>query len=286
MDRLSGCAGPWCPGRVTSIAASLRALDFYSIRAVKLETSPAGTYLNPSQALFSAAVTAGEATGPEIHLVGNAQPIALADTVPLAANATEFGGVEVTAEFTHAYTLSNVGAATLQFTGAALTGANPDDFSLIGTLPAALDPGAVATLAIRFRPTASGGRTAVITIESNDEDEPSCSFAVGGTGLPPHAEIAIDPPEIRRTIHPGDAVTETLEISNPGPGTLVHVVASSLDRYRARDSDSFAGPAYQWIELWGSKTPRSPGGQTSTTPPAGHFLSGSTSLFMAGPSLR
>ena len=221
----------------------------YLVRAVKDETSPTGTYLNPSQGVFSAAATAGAASGPEIEIGGNGNAITAGDTAATITNGTDFGLVETSAAVVRTFTLANVGAATLTISGVAITGTNASDFAIATAPPGALAPGTSANFQIQFHPGATTARAATVTLTSNDADEGSYSFALAGTGIPPHAEIALYPPSINRSIHSGDSVVETLNVSDPGPGALTYTIVSSLDRYSARDSDSFAGPAFNWIDI-------------------------------------
>jgi hypothetical protein len=221
----------------------------YLVRAVKNETSPTGTYLNPSQGTFSAAAISAAAAGAEVDISGNGKPVSAGDTEPMLPNGTDFGSAETTSAVVHTFTMTNAGASTLNITSAQMSGVNANDFTLVGALPGSLAPGGSVNFQIQFHPAATGQRAAIFTVTSDDADEGSYAFALGGAGIPPHAEIAIYPPAINRSIHADDFVTETITISDPGPGPLVHEITSSLARYSARDSDSFAGPAFNWIDV-------------------------------------
>ncbi|MGB8168330.1 MAG: fibronectin type III domain-containing protein, partial [Chthoniobacteraceae bacterium] len=63
----------------------------YMVRAVKKETTPSGSYLNPSQGAFSGTAVATAGAGREFNLTGNGNPVTDGDTAPLAANGTDFG---------------------------------------------------------------------------------------------------------------------------------------------------------------------------------------------------
>ena len=221
----------------------------YRVRAVKLETSPTGTFQNPSQGAFSTMITAPAASGPEINVGGNGNPISAGDTEFMAANGTDFGPINTVDSAVCTFTVTNAGAGTLNLDNAVITGANAADFTITRHPPATLAPGASATFEVQFHPSIIGMRTATFGLTTNDADEASFQFAIGGTGLPAPAAIAIYPPLINRSIHSGETVVETLRISDPGPGALAYSISSSLTSYSARDSDSFGGPAYNWIEI-------------------------------------
>src|SRR5205823_2740547 len=149
------------------------------------------------------------------------------DTAPMAVNGTDFGSLDTIASVSHIFTIMNAGTATLNVGSIAITGAHAADFTITQYPPATLAMSASANFQVQFHPSASGARAATVTLTGNDADEPTYAFAIGGTGLPAHAEIAIYPPAIQRSIHAGNSVVETLQISAPGSGALDYSIASS-----------------------------------------------------------
>jgi hypothetical protein len=92
-------------------------------------------------------------------------------------------------------TLTNTGAATLNVSNVALTGANAGDF-VIGTSTcsaAALAPAQKCTVQVRFKPTARGARTAALTFTDNAAGSPH-SVALNGTGLA--SEVTFSPTSV------------------------------------------------------------------------------------------
>ncbi len=80
------------------------------------------------------------------------------------------------------FIIENLGTLdTLQISNATISGVNSADFSLISfpSQVAALDSG---NLILNFTPSASGTRTAILTINSNDADEPSYIINLYGIG--------------------------------------------------------------------------------------------------------
>ncbi|MCY2927878.1 MAG: choice-of-anchor D domain-containing protein, partial [Planctomycetota bacterium] len=123
---------------------------------------------------------------PEILVSGKGQEIVSGDTTPSSADDTAFGAVNVGSPVTHTFTIQNTGTIPLNLTGTPrvqVSGANAADF-VVTTPPATASiAGAGSTpFVVRFTPTASGVRTATITIATNDADEGSYTFDVQGVG--------------------------------------------------------------------------------------------------------
>ncbi len=107
-------------------------------------------------------------------------------TVDIQPNNFSFGLVAIGAEALLAITLTNTGAAPLVVNGLQFEGANPDDFAVVetGCLQGSIEPSASCEIAVAFRPTAEGLRSASLEISDNAFDSPHrLSFA--GAGGPP-----------------------------------------------------------------------------------------------------
>ena len=224
----------------------------YQVRAVKLETGASGTYLNNSQGAFGS----GSFTGPvsrEIQVTGNGRAIPSGDTLATVVTGTDFGTAEANVQtVTRTFTLSNDGTGTLILTGAPVVqigGIGAGDFSVVAQ-PANLvaGPGSV-TFQIAFAPTVIGTRTATVSIASDDPDEAPYQFVISGTGLAPSPEINLAPASIASTLAPDASTTSPVTIGNTGAGALHHTVGTSQTGYSFRDSNSFGGPGYAWIEI-------------------------------------
>ncbi|MEO5914550.1 MAG: choice-of-anchor D domain-containing protein [Luteolibacter sp.] len=107
----------------------------------------------------------------------------------------DFGTVAVGSSSSLTFTIANVGYADL--TGLKITkdGAHAADFTVI-TNPVAPVSGPVGTTTfkVKFTPGATGPRTAVLHIASNDEDEASYDITLTGNYPPPAPEIGVEEP--------------------------------------------------------------------------------------------
>ncbi len=78
-------------------------------------------------------------------------------------------------------TLSNTGNAALSITSITLTGTNPGDFAQTNTCGSSVAAGANCSISVSFKPTASGSRTATVTVTDNATGSPQ-SVSLSGTG--------------------------------------------------------------------------------------------------------
>lgn len=123
-------------------------------------------------------------------LPGSPQIVALSGTgiapaVALSGNSLSFGnqivGTRSTAQMV---TLTNTGTATLTISSIAITGTNNGDFSQTNTCGASVAAGANCSISVTFKPTATGGRAASVTITDNASGSPQ-SVSLSGTGVAP-----------------------------------------------------------------------------------------------------
>ena len=122
---------------------------------------------------------------PEINVQGNAINIADGTNTTSLVNSTNYGTVNVGSNLSHTFSIQNTGLDTLKVSSISVTGAAANEFTLSGL------PGPSFTVApvngtrnftVVFTPTASGTRSAQITINNNDTNEGTYDFVVDGDG--------------------------------------------------------------------------------------------------------
>lgn len=117
---------------------------------------------------------------PEINITGNGSSILTGDVSPTTTDFTDFGNVNIASSLSRNFVVQNLGTANLSVTGATITGANASEFvitsSPVGTITSAGNAG----LTIQFTPTASGIRTATVTVTNNDSNEGTYTFVIQG----------------------------------------------------------------------------------------------------------
>ena len=161
-----------------SITASSPAVDYVPNNSPTYGMAPATDFFgNPRPATPGTGVDVGA-----VEVQGILYPQAGVSTTSMA-----FGNQMVgTTSGAQAVTLSNTGGAVLNNISVSITGANPGDFAVSNNpCGSTLAPNANCGIGVTFTPTASGSRSASLTIVSNDPAHPTLQIALTGTGVPP-----------------------------------------------------------------------------------------------------
>lgn len=160
---------------------------------------------------------------PEISVSGNGQEIADGDTTATTNDHTDFGTALLAGgTVVHTFTATNSGGATLNLTGSpsvAIAGTHAADFSLSsapGTTTIGTD--ASTTFAITFNPSATGTRTASLSIANDDVSENPYNFDIKGTGVEPEMGLLGQ----GQAIASGDLVPTTADGTDFGSAALSH----------------------------------------------------------------
>ncbi len=131
-----------------------------------------------------------EAPAPEIDITGLGLSIADGDTTPQTLDNTDFGDALVAGGVvTHAFTVTNLGDATLNLTGQPIvqvTGVDAGDFAVtVQPVSDTVAPGVANSVdfQIAFDPSAGGERRATVTVLSDDADESPYTFDIIGFGV-------------------------------------------------------------------------------------------------------
>jgi probable HAF family extracellular repeat protein len=112
------------------------------------------------------------------NAIGSPQQVPLGGigtTAELFPTSLNFGTVAIgTTSPAKTVTLTNVGTTTISIAGIAITGINAGDFAQtqIHTCGSSLAPGATCSIGITFKPTASGTRTAALSVSDNAAGSP------------------------------------------------------------------------------------------------------------------
>ncbi len=137
------------------------------------------------------------ATGePEVDLQGNGVSIVSGDVTPAAADDTSFEGVAVGSNASATFTIRNTGNDELVLTppgggrgDPVVRGAGSTDFTVTDQPGLSIAAGGSETFSIQYAPSTAGVASATFQFGTNDDDEATYSFTVGGEGT--EKEIAV-----------------------------------------------------------------------------------------------
>jgi hypothetical protein len=150
------------------------------------------------------------------------QPV-LGPIVQWSASALSFGSLVVgQTSSTQTLTITSNGGQALDLNTLAITGVNPGDFAETDTchVPTVLQPGASCSVLITFSPSATGSRSAALTITSN-ASPPTQSAQLSGTGLPPAPALTIVPGSLNfGSVTLGTSAPLNISVTNSGTAAL------------------------------------------------------------------
>jgi 6-phosphogluconolactonase (cycloisomerase 2 family) len=166
------------------------------------------------------------------------QPI-LGPLVLLSPPSVSFGN-QPTGQISNAMTISitSNGGQALNLNSLSITGPNSTDFSETDNchVPATLAAGQSCTAMVYFTPSATGLRSAALTITDN-APMPTASVPVTGTGVTPAPAVNIPATLNFATVTEGSSTTQNISIANSGTSPL-HISAIALAGANAADFSS------------------------------------------------
>jgi N,N-dimethylformamidase beta subunit-like protein/centrosomal CEP192-like protein/ASPM-SPD-2-Hydin domain-containing protein/HYDIN/CFA65/VesB family protein len=151
--------------------------------------------------------------------------VIVAPGVTLSPTSVNFGNQNVgTTSATRIVTLTNSGNAPLTITSIGLSGANAADFAQTSTCPISpntLAAGANCTISVTFTPSATGARSASVSISDNASGSPQ-SVPLAGTGVTPAPGVTLNPTSVsfgNQNVGTTSA-TQTITLTNSGTSAL------------------------------------------------------------------
>jgi hypothetical protein len=116
-------------------------------------------------------------------------------------------------------TLTNTGAGVLGISGIALTGINAVDFAETNTCGATLGAGSSCTISVTFTPTATGLRSASLTV-TDDAIGGTQSAALSGVGVTPAVSLSPTSLTFGTQLIRTTSAAQVLTLTNTGTATL------------------------------------------------------------------
>jgi hypothetical protein len=175
-----------------------------------------------------------------------AVPIALSGTgaaatapaISLDANSVDFGGQTVnTTSTVRTLTVSNSGNAALNFSAIGLTGAAAADFSATGgcAVGTPVAAGGSCPLSLRFTPSATGSRSATLTIAS-DASNGNATVSLAGSGqavATPQASLSPTSLAFGSVTVGSSSSAQTVTLTNSGSAALSITAISAASPFSA-----------------------------------------------------
>ncbi len=177
---------------------------------------------------FDATNMCGNDHAAHINLTSN-DPLAPAIATPVSLRVSEgpdvtvtsadlnFGPVLIGAAATRSLSLFNDGCGNLTLVA---TSSDSDQFTSPTPFPATVAPDQPHTVEATYRPTTVGRVTAMLTITSDDPDEPTISLPMSGTGVPAPV-VSVYPDSLAVGLISGGESVQSLSIENTGLSDLI-----------------------------------------------------------------
>jgi hypothetical protein len=118
--------------------------------------------------------------------------------------------------------VTNSGESNLTIAGVTLTGADPQDYNQTNNCPATLIPSFSCNIAVTFKPTATGARTASVNVADNASGSPQ-TVSLTGTGAPGTTPlVTFTPPSLGFTnvALNSTSASQTSTLQNTGAAAL------------------------------------------------------------------
>ncbi len=170
----------------------------------------------------SASVTiTDDASGSPQTITLRGTGIAPVPAVSLSSLVLTFGNQLVgTTSASQQVTLNNTGYAPLAITSIAVTGTSASDFNQSNTCGSSVAAETSCTINVTFDPTATGTRTAFVTITDNAADSPE-TVTLTGTGVAPAVTFSGTPVTFSSQAVGTSSAAQMLNLTNSGSGTLM-----------------------------------------------------------------
>ena len=163
---------------------------------------------------------ADNATG-NPHLVPLTGTGTTSPAVSLSPNPVAFGNQAVnTSSTARTVTLSNTGTAALTISGISITGTNANNFSQTNNCPASVNAAGSCTISVTFRPTASGTRSASISVVDNATGSPHLVSLTGTGTTSPAISLSPNPVTFGNQAVNTSSAARTVTLSNTGTAAL------------------------------------------------------------------
>ena len=223
--------------RARAQTMTLNGTNFLSTSTVTYNrVGHAATFLNSTQLTISLSAADQAVVGAYPVVVTNPGPgggvsnsvnfTVTGTVVSLSPSSLSFASQAVGAtSAAQAITLNNTGNSALSITSVALTGTNASNFAQTNTCGSSVGAGTNCTISVTFKPTATGTRTAAVTLTDNATGSPqsvSLSGTTGGIG----ALASLSPSSLNFGNEPVSVISSSQVVTLTNTGSAALSIAS------------------------------------------------------------
>ncbi len=174
-------------GTMTMNVSATNYVEFYN----KGNSGSTRTYVNSFEVTYTS-------SGPEMNVQGNSLSIVDGDATPDTGDHTDFESADVSGgTVVRTFTIQNTGTAALNLTGASpyvvIGGTHAADFSVTAIPSSSIAASGSTTFNVTFNPSATGTRSATLSIANNDANENPYNFSIQGTGFVATPTLSVSP---------------------------------------------------------------------------------------------
>lgn len=169
------------------------------------------------------------ASAPDLDVRGNNAVISDGDTSPVVTDHTDFGAVGLNqSNLVRTFSITNTGSGSLTLENVAVGGANAADFTVTAQPTLSLAAGASTTFQVRFDPSATGERNAILYVTNNVTGKNPYDFYIRGTSVA--ATIVRGPSSINVTTMVGSSPANAgFGVTNGGRGRLDYAISTNVN---------------------------------------------------------
>jgi len=150
--------------------------------------------------------------------------------ISVSPTTVDFGNVVVgTTSAPQTVTVANTGNADLTVSNVVLTGDTDFDVQTTTCVDPILAPGESCSADVVFTPSSIGGKTATVTITSDDPDTPTVEVTLTGNGVVEEPDITVSPTSVDfGSVAVGSSDSKTVTVKNDGTADLNITSVSTL----------------------------------------------------------
>jgi hypothetical protein len=166
-------------------------------------------------------------------------------------------------------TLTNQGNAALTISGIVIapTGPNPGDFAVTNTCGTSVPAGGNCTISVTFAPTATGTRTASVTITDNSTGSPQ-TVSLTGMGTGPLVSVSLSTASYSSQSVGTTSGSQTVTMNNTGNSALtitgIQITGANAGAFTETNTCGSSVPAGGTCTITITFTPTGPGTETAS----------------------